>query len=190
MTKSKFGGQFIPVPRWALEYLRGDNLALAVLVNALQYMDNDTQQLTTSYEHLAKLTGTSRRTVIRAMARLVEIGVIHKKVRRGTKGSNQTNRYTIDFNNPASGLGGSVTTDTRGGVTTGTTLVSPRTPSGGGPSDTQSIETYHNLEGGENQTKEKDLFLSDPKWERQFKLITEKTCRESGEHVEYPPTGG
>lgn len=190
MTKSKFGGQFIPVPRWALEYLHGDYIALAVLVHALQYMDTDTQQLTTSYDHLAQLIGSHRTTVIKAIKRLEATGVLHKTIRHGKHGNNQTNRYTVDFNNPASGLRGGSPSATRGGSASATTLVVPALPSGGSPSATQSIETYHNLEGGENQTKEKDLFLSDPKWERQFKLITEKTCKGSGDHVESPPTGG
>jgi len=101
MTKksSKFGGPFLPFPRWALEYLQGDDVGIVVLVTILQYMDSDTQELTTSYQWIGKLIKRDRRTVIRAMNRLVSIGVIYRTPRVGKKGS-LSNRYLVNFNNP------------------------------------------------------------------------------------------
>ena len=101
MTKkvSKFGGPFLPFPRWALEYLQGDDVGIVVLVTILQYMDSDTQELTTSYPWIGKLIKRDRRTVIRAMNRLVSIGVIYRTPRVGKKGS-LSNRYLVNFNNP------------------------------------------------------------------------------------------
>lgn len=98
---NKFGGPFIAVPRWVLDYVAKDPTALAVLTISLQYMDWEDQTLTTSYGHLAELTGLNRRTVIRAVNRLVEIGVIVKSNRYGA-GGNISNIYKINFNNPAS----------------------------------------------------------------------------------------
>jgi hypothetical protein len=120
---NKFGGPFIAVPKWTLPYIAKDATALTILILALQYMDWEEQTLTTSYGHLAELSGFSRRTVIRAMNRLNEIGVIIKSSRYGS-GGNITNIYKINFNNPKS-LG--VPSDT-----SVTPLVSPVTP----PSDT------------------------------------------------------
>jgi len=98
--KSNFGGPFLPVPRWVLEYTGRDHAANTVLLFFLQYMDNDTQELTTSYQHIADLMGCNKRTVIRAIHRLSEVGIIQKSER--TKNGRQlTNSYYITFNNPA-----------------------------------------------------------------------------------------
>ena len=62
-------------------------------------MDSDTQELTTSYGHVAKLTGYSRRTIIRSVNRLVSSGVLIRKNRSGKHG-NISNKYIVNFNNP------------------------------------------------------------------------------------------
>ena len=63
-------------------------------------MDSDTQEVTTSYGHVAKLTGYSRRTVIRAVNRLVSSNVLVRRARVGAKGQ-MSNRYIVNFNNPS-----------------------------------------------------------------------------------------
>jgi hypothetical protein len=175
MTKAsnKFGGQFVPVPRWVLKYLRGDATTLTIFTYALTYMDSDTQKITTSYDHLAEITGTSRSTVIRSMHKLVELGAIHKTKRRSAKGNSQTNIYTVDFNTPESKIQGGVMGDTTQGVTGDTTLVSWVTPSGGVMGDTQSIENNHSLHGGTKRIEKPlpSVIMSDPKWKRQFQML-------------------
>jgi hypothetical protein len=167
---SKFNGPFIPVPRWVLKFLNGDPTTLMVLVYSMQYMDNDTQQLTTSYDHIAEITGTSRRTVIRCMNKLVDLGVVRKVKRLGKNGNNKTNAFIIDFNTPLAKVREGDTGDTLGGdmgVTRGVTRV---TPSGGDTGDTQSIKTNPFQEGAEGKTVH---FLSDPRWQKQFKMSKE-----------------
>ena len=100
MAKNKFSGPFLPFPRWALQYLEGDSIAKVVLLTILLYMDADTQEVTTSYAHVAKLTKYSRRTVIRAVNRLVETNVLIRKNRKGKTG-NISNKYIVNFNNPS-----------------------------------------------------------------------------------------
>jgi len=100
MTKRKFSGPFLPFPRWALAYLGEDGIAKVVLLTVLLYMDADTQELTTSHNHIAKLTGYSRSTTIRAVNRLISTGVLIRKHRLGKNG-NISNKYIVNFNNPA-----------------------------------------------------------------------------------------
>lgn len=100
MAKSKFSGPFLPFPRWVLAYLGNDSIGKVVLLTILLYMDSDTQEVTTSYGHVAKLTGYSRRTVIRAVNRLVSANVLIRKARVGKKGQ-LSNRYIVNFNNPS-----------------------------------------------------------------------------------------
>lgn len=117
---SRLGGPFLPVPRWVLPYLKEDFVSHAVLNAMLMYLDPDTQALTTSYDHIAGTIGCSRRTVIRSMKRLEEIGVIVVE-NRVNNNRNLTNRYFVNFNNP----------NTFGVVTPVTPLVvTPVTPRG------------------------------------------------------------
>lgn len=124
MAKSKFSGPFLPFPRWVLSYLGNDSIGKVVLLTILLYMDSDTQEVTTSYAHVAKLTGYSRRTIIRAVNRLVSAGVLIRKNRSGKHG-NISNKYIVNFNNPTALVSGetppSVLGDTRGGDTGDTT---------------------------------------------------------------------
>lgn len=99
MGKKKFSGPFLPFPRWVLGYLGEDTIAKVTLLTILLYMDSDTQEVTTSYNHVAKLTGYSRTTVIRAVNRLVSSGVLVRQHRYGKRG-NISNRYIVNFNNP------------------------------------------------------------------------------------------
>ena len=164
---AKLNGQFIPVPRWVLEYLGKDAVALCVLIHALTYMSGDRQEITTSYDHLAELTGYDRRTVIRAMNRIEASGAVVKTVRKSKTGRNMTNLYQVDFNNPITRS--SVTGDTISSVTGDTSGVSLGTPSEGVTADTQSREINLNLEGKQKRKKKDALFLSDPRWQRQLK---------------------
>ena len=164
---AKLNGQFIPVPRWVLEYLGKDAVALCVLIHALTYMSGDRQEITTSYDHLAELTGYDRRTVIRAMNRIEASGAVVKTVRKSKTGRNMTNLYQVDFNNPITRS--SVTGDTISSVTGDTSGVSLGTPSEGVTADTQSREINLNLEGKQKRKKNDALFLSDPRWQRQLK---------------------
>jgi DNA-binding transcriptional regulator GbsR (MarR family) len=133
MAKNKFGGAFLAFPRWVLKYLGEDSIAKVVLLTILLYMDSDTQELTTSYNHIAKMTGYSRSTVIRAMNRLISCGVLIRVHRKGKNG-NISNRYIVRFDNPeivnstlvSQQTLGSVQPDTTGGVTTDTTPSVPR----------------------------------------------------------------
>ena len=168
---AKLNGQFIPVPRWVLEYLGQDAVALCVLIHALTYMNGDRQDITTSYDHLAELTGYDRRTVIRAMNRIESSGAVIKTVRKGKTGRSMTNLYRVDFNNPNSRRGDTV--DTPRGVTGDTSGVSLESPSEGVTADTQSRETNLYLEGKSKKRKKDALFLSDPRWQRQLKIVKE-----------------
>lgn len=165
---NKLGGPFVPVPRWALDYLKGDSRALHVLVIALAYLNTSTQELTTSYDVIARDTGYSRRTVIRAMNRLVEIGAIKKTLRTGVMGYSLANRYVIDFNNPEAHIPRGVSSDTGGldSVSSDTPGVSATTPLGVSavtPNQERIISFKKKTE------RELDLFSTDPKWERQRK---------------------
>ena len=131
----KFGGPFVPFPRWALKSLVGDSTAKAVLLQLLVFMDPDKQTTTTSYDYVAEQVGVDRRTVMRAVKRLESIGVLVKVTRKGKeKENNLSNLYRIKFDNPEVfevvtpvSLDGD-TGDTRGGDTGVTRVVSRVTP--------------------------------------------------------------
>ena len=133
-----------------------DSISKVVLLTILLYMDSDTQEVTTSYGHVAKLTGYSRRTVIRAVNRLVSSNVLIRKARMGAKGQ-LSNRYIVNFNNPSTLVSGetlpSVTGDTPGGD-------SPDTP----PSvsrDTQSRITINKNNHNKNLLYKKGEIMND-----------------------------
>ena len=142
MAKNKFSGPFLPFPRWVLKYLGEDSIAKIVLLTILLYMDSDTQELTTSYGHVAELTGYSRRTVIRAIQRLISTGVIVRQHRHG-KGGQISNRYIVNFNNPSVLSADPVSPLTLGSVYPVTpSSVTPDTPPSVTP-DTQSRITIN-----------------------------------------------
>jgi len=97
---NRLSGPFLPVPRWVLPYIATDYISHAVLNHFLQYLHPDTQELTTSYQHIAEQMGCDRRTVMRSIKRLEEIGLIVKQHRVTKSNKNLTNRYYINFNNP------------------------------------------------------------------------------------------
>lgn len=97
---SKFSGPFIAVPRWVLQYITTDYVSHAVMNHLLQYINPDTQELWTSYQHIADQIGCDRRTVIRSIKRLEEIGLIIK-VPQTRNNRNIPNRYYVNFNNPS-----------------------------------------------------------------------------------------
>ena len=168
-NSTKFGGPFLPFPRWVLHLLNGDNVAKSVLLEMLCYMDANTQRVTTSYQTIAKNVGCDRRTAMRAVNRLVELGVVVKR-HRDINYRQITNEFVINFNNPNAlgvspetppGVSGetlpSVTGDTPGGDTTDTP--------GGDTGDTQSRIT--NTKKKNNQTKGSDY--EDVKVDRRLK---------------------
>jgi DNA-binding IclR family transcriptional regulator len=97
---NRLSGPFLPVPRWVLPYIATDYISHAVLNHFLQYLHPDTQELTTSYQHIAEQMGCDRRTVMRSIKRLEEIGLIVKQHRVTKSNKNLTNRYYVNFNNP------------------------------------------------------------------------------------------
>lgn len=92
-------GAFIQYPKWLREYLRGDATTTDILLELLAYMDGKTQRLTTSYGHIATKTGYHRTTVIKAVNKLVNLGVLVKKP-RSKNGRTMTNEFYVNFNNP------------------------------------------------------------------------------------------
>jgi biotin operon repressor len=135
MSNNKFGGPFLPFPRWAMKSLVGDTVAMGVLLQMLMFMNPDNQTTTTSYEYIASQIGVDRRTVIRAVKRLESVGVLVKKTRKKTDGNgNLSNLYVIKFDSPevfevvSPETLGSVTSDTRGSDTRDTRVVSPVSP--------------------------------------------------------------
>lgn len=97
---NRLSGPFLPVPRWVLPYIATDYVSHAVLNHFLQYLHPDTQELTTSYQHIADQMGCDRRTVMRSIKRLEEIGLIVKQHRVTRSNKNLTNSYYVNFNNP------------------------------------------------------------------------------------------
>jgi biotin operon repressor len=92
-------GPFLQYPKWLREYLRGDATTTDVLLEMLCYMNGKTQELWTTYDHLAEQTGYHRTTIIRSINKLVDLGVITK--RTSTKnGRSLPNQYWVNFNNP------------------------------------------------------------------------------------------
>ena len=98
---TQLGGFWVSIPSWVVKHIKGDSVALHVLTCAIVYMNTHDQTLSTTYDVLAKDTGYNRRTVIRAMHRLVEIGVIRKTVKMGRYGKNMPNVYVITYNTAA-----------------------------------------------------------------------------------------
>ena len=92
-------GAFIQYPKWLREYLRGDATTTDILLELLGYMDGKTQRLTTSYGHIAERTGYHRTTVIKAVNKLVTLGVL-VKTPRSKNGRQMTNEFYVNFNNP------------------------------------------------------------------------------------------
>lgn len=92
-------GAFIQYPKWLREYLRGDATTTDILLELLGYMDGKTQRLTTSYGHIAERTGYHRTTVIKAVNKLVALGVL-VKTPRSKNGRQMTNEFYVNFNNP------------------------------------------------------------------------------------------
>lgn len=134
-TSNVFGGAFLPFPRWVLTLLTGDAIAKAVLLEMLCYMDAKTQTITTSYQTIAKNVGCDRRTAMRAVNRLVDLGVVIKH-HRDINYRQITNKFVINFNNPEA-LG--VSLETLGGVTPETLpSVTGDTP-GGDTGDTGGV---------------------------------------------------
>lgn len=99
MSRNTLSGPFLPLPRWVLPYLVKDEVSLAVALYLLQYMDPKTQRLTTSYQHIAEQMQRSRRSVIRSVNKLEEIGLLDR-THRNKGGRSMTNQYYINFNNP------------------------------------------------------------------------------------------
>jgi biotin operon repressor len=158
MSKTtKFGGPFLAFPRWALEALKGDYVAIAVLLQILMYLNTDTQTTTTSYDYIAEQIGVSRRTVIRCVKRLESTGVLVKKVRKGvTTEKNLSNEYRVKFDNPnafevvtpESPYGD--TRDTTCGDTSDTTVVTPVSPK-------QEYKNKSNIKSNRTKRKKSDF---------------------------------
>jgi len=174
---TKLGGPWISIPTWVVKYMKGDSVALHVLTCAIGYMNTHNQTLSTTYDVLARDTGYSRRTVIRAMHRLVEIGVIRKIVKMGRHGKNMPNLYVITYNTPdAEALlnsGDSSDTGVFSSDSRDTPVVTPRTLILSDTSDTQIRKNKYNK--NENQRakvkiKTLDLYSTDSRWDRQRKL--------------------
>ena len=92
-------GPFLQYPKWLREYLRGDATTTDVLLEMLCYMNGKTQELWTTYDHLAEQTGYHRTTVIRSINKLVDLGVITKRT-SSKNGRSLPNQYWVNFNNP------------------------------------------------------------------------------------------
>lgn len=92
-------GPFIQYPKWLREYLRGDATTTDVLLELLSFMDGKTQRLTASYGYIAEKTGYHRTTVIKAVNKLVSLGVLVKTA-RVKNGRQLTNEFYVNFNNP------------------------------------------------------------------------------------------
>lgn len=117
---NRFSGPFLAIPRWVLQYLNNDGTTALVLMHLCCYLDAD-QNVWASYNTLAKNSGLSRSTVIRAIQKLCEMGVLIK-TKRATDGRNIPNSYSMNFNNPSTfNLPSGVTSDT-------TPMVSRLTP--------------------------------------------------------------
>lgn len=143
-SPSRFTGPFLAVPRWTLEYLYDDGTTALVLLNLMAYLDSE-QNVWSSYNTLSKNTGLSRSTVIRAIQKLCEIGVL-VKTRQTRNGRNAPNNYTVNFNNPKTFvLPGGITHDTM-------PMVSPVTP----PSVTRDT-TSGSTRDTTNKSKEQEL---------------------------------
>jgi biotin operon repressor len=92
-------GPFIQYPTWLRKYLRGDPTTTDILLELLGYMNGKTQTLWTSYNHISENTGYHRTTVIKSVNKLVDLGVLIKKV-KSKNGRSLPNEYYVNFNNP------------------------------------------------------------------------------------------
>lgn len=97
--RTKLSGPFIPLPRWVLPYVVKDETTLAVAIYLLQYMDAQTQGLTASHGYIAEQMQRSRRSVIRSVNKLEEIGFLIR-THRSRGGRSVSNQYYVNFNNP------------------------------------------------------------------------------------------
>lgn len=92
-------GPFLQYPRWLREYLRKDATTTDILLEMLCYMNGKTQELWTTYDHLAEQTGYHRTTVIKSVNKLVDLGVLIKRT-QSKNGRTLPNNYFVNFNNP------------------------------------------------------------------------------------------
>lgn len=139
-------GAFIQYPKWLREYLRGDATTTDILLELLGYMDGKSQRLTTSYGHIAEKTGYHRTTVIKAVNKLVDLGVLVKTTRK-KNGRQMTNEFYVNFNNPhylSVGVVGELPLDkvVAGGLPRGSSGATP----GGSRGATQTRITNKNKE--------------------------------------------
>ena len=174
---TQLGGFWISIPSWVVKYMKGDSIALHVLTCAIVYMNTHDQTLSTTYDVLAKDTGYNRRTVIRAMHRLVEIGVIRKTVKMGRYGKNMPNIYVITYNTIAAEalINGSDSRDTGAfsSDSRDTPVVTPETLILSDSRDTQIRENNNNKNEKKKKVKEPkslDLYSTDNRWARQRRL--------------------
>lgn len=108
---NRFSGPFLTIPRWVLKYLNDDGTTALVLMHLTCYLDSN-QHVWCSYNTLSKNSGLSRSTVIRAIQKLCEMGVLIK-TKRSKDGRNAPNLYYMNFNNPGTfPLPDGVTSDT------------------------------------------------------------------------------
>ncbi len=79
------------------DHLAGmEESVLKVYLVLTRRADNGTRQCYPGYDHLANVAGISRRTAIRAVKRLVELGLVHRERRVDQRsGDPDSNRYTM-----------------------------------------------------------------------------------------------
>jgi hypothetical protein len=176
---TQLGGFWISIPSWVVKHIKGDSVALHVLTCAIVYMNTHDQTLSTTYDVLARDTGYNRRTVIRAMHRLVEIGVIRKTVKMGRYGKNMPNVYVITYNTAAAEalLNGGDSRDTGGlsSVSSDTTGVTPETLILSDSSVTQIRENNNTKNEKSKKASSKkltqlDLYSTDTRWAQQLRV--------------------
>lgn len=179
---TQLGGFWVSIPSWVVKYMKGDSVALHVLTCAIVYMNTHDQTLSTTYDVLARDTGYNRRTVIRAMHRLVEIGVIRKTVKMGRYGKNMPNVYVITYNTAAAEalINGGDSRDT--GVSSSdsrdTPVVTPVSPYMSDSSVTQIRENNNTKNEKKRKSKEPkslDLYSTDNRWAQQRRLTDRRT---------------
>jgi biotin operon repressor len=158
---NRFSGPFLPFPRWLMEYLAGDGTTMMVMLGMLRFMNSNTQDLTVSYDHLAKELGLSRSTVMRSVNKLVELGAV-VRYRRSANGRNLTNNFRINFNAPSAfDVPSSVTHDTTTGVSPMTLGSSTHDTPDGVTHDTQTrIKNKNKKTRGEGMNRVDPRLLS------------------------------
>ena len=145
--RTRLSGPFIPLPRWVLPYIVKDETTLAVAIYLLQYMDPDTQGLTASHGYIAEQMQRSRRSVIRSVNKLEEIGLL-MRTHRSKGGRSISNMYYVNFNNPE--------TVTPVSPSKGVKTVTPVSPYGDSP-DTTSGDTRVTQTRETKRNKKKDF---------------------------------